>query len=81
MAEERLADLLDDLTWIWSDDSVDSGVRNRGGRAVIMLPDGSTREVRAATGSLHSSTRAEAELFYLRAAREDLASIEECDTS
>ena len=70
-AEARLAELPEEATWIGS---ADGGVRDGGGGATITFPNGDTREVRVAAGSLCSSTRAE--LFALRAALEDLSSSE-----
>ena len=65
------------MTWIWTDGSADGGVRKGGGVATISLPDDDTQEVRIAAGSLCSSTRTE--LFVLRAALEELLSIEDRD--
>ena len=71
MAEDRLAELPSEATWIWSDGSTSGGVMDGGGEATISFPSGHTREVRVAAGSLCSSTRAE--LFALRAALEELS--------
>ena len=70
-AEDRLAELPSEATWIWSDGSASGGVMDGGGGATISFPSGDTREVRVAAGSLCSSTRAE--LFALRAALEELS--------
>ena len=72
-AEKRLAELPEKATWIWMDGSADGKVRNGGGGAVIVLPDSDTREVRIATDTPCSSTRAE--LFAPRAAQEELANM------
>ena len=71
-AEDRLATLPAEATWVWSDGSASGGVLDGGGGAKIVFSDGDTREVRVAAGSLCSSTRAE--LFALRAALEELLS-------
>ena len=78
-AEKRLANLPEEATWIWTDGSAEGGIREERGGPVIMLPDGDTREVRVRTSSLCSSTRAD--LFALKVALEELASIEDRDTS
>ena len=51
-AEEPLANLHEEATWIRTDGSADGGVGSGGRGAVSMLPDGDTRVVRIATGSL-----------------------------
>ena len=68
-AEDRLAELPSEATWIWSDGSASGGVMDGGGGATIPFPSGDTQEVRVAAGSLCSNTRAE--LFALRAALEE----------
>ena len=73
-AEDRLAELPSEATWIWKDGSASGGVMDGGGVAAISFPSGDTREVRVAAGSLSSSTRAE--LFALRAALEELSGAE-----
>ena len=57
-AEDRLAELPSEATWIWSDGSAFGGVMDREG-ATISFPSGDNREVRVAAGCLCSSTRAE----------------------
>ena len=74
-AEERLAVLPAEATWVWSDGSATGGVMDGGGGAMITFSSGDTREVRMAAGSLCSSSRAE--LFALRAALEELSSGED----
>ena len=51
-AEDRLAELPSEATWIWSDGSASGGVMDGGGGAIISFPSGDTREVRVAAGSL-----------------------------
>ena len=58
-AEDRLATLPAEATWVWSDGSASGGVLDGGGGAKIVFSDGDTRKVRVAAGSLCSSTRAE----------------------
>ena len=73
-AEDRLAALPAEVTWVWSDGSATGGVLDGGG-VMITFSSGDTRELRMAAGSLSSSSRAE--LFALRAALEELSSGED----
>ena len=73
-AEDRLAALPAEVTWVWSDGSATGGVLDGGG-VMITFSSGDTRELRMAAGSLCSSSRAE--LFALRAALEELSSGED----
>lgn len=56
----------EEAIWVWSDGSATDGVANGGGGALILLPDGETKEIRVPAGRICSSTRAE--LVALRAA-------------
>ena len=72
-AEALLSTLPTDATSIWSDGSAEGGTTRRGGRALLVLSSGDSREVRVAVGSLCSSTRAE--LFAMRAALEEVSEL------
>ena len=73
-AEELLATLPAQATWVWSDGSAEGGVTNGGGGALIILPTGEEHEVRVPAGMVCSSTRAE--LVAIEAALEQLLQFE-----
>ncbi|KAF0296692.1 Ribonuclease H [Amphibalanus amphitrite] len=78
-AEEHLATLPDQATWIWSDGSAEGGVASGGGGALITLPSGEERTTRTPAGAVCSSTRAE--LVAMRAALEEVQQLEDATSA
>ena len=62
--------LLQCATWVWTDGSATGGVQDGGAGALVIYPDGTSRELREAAGRMCSSYRAE--MVALRAATQYL---------
>ena len=73
-AEKHLDTLPKDAVWVWSDGSAEGGTSAGGSGALVVLPSGEERELRAPAGKLCSSTRAE--LVALRVALESVLQLE-----
>ncbi|KAF0304474.1 RNA-directed DNA polymerase from mobile element jockey [Amphibalanus amphitrite] len=77
-AEEHLATLPDQATWIWSDGSAEGGVASGDSGALITLPSGE-ETTRTPAGAVCSSTRAE--LVAMRAALEEVQQLEDATSA